>query len=422
MRKILVCLAVLLCLGSINAESLKVMYFASPNNEAVMKELKESYEKAYPGNKIELMAIQTNTGTAEGSKTVMVLKDKNAGVDVARLHIETLDMLAAGKSISPIPELDGWKEWKNFYPALQEKMKYENKYYGIPYATNARILFYNKDLFKKAGIPVPWIPKSWQDIIDAARAIKKTSPDVIPFWLKLGTAQGVELLLYGTDDRYMENGKWVVESQGILDTFKLMQLIMKEGLTDHISKLISKEAGNYVEKEYIPEGKVGIVLTGAWIMRDWTGDKSYIMDTYLRAPLPTQYGQGKGHITLSDGQFFALTTFTKKREAALEFMKFASSKEGVMTNAKIMGDLSSRLDVLEMDDYPDNLKEVTPYLEFTEFNPSSPEYFSVALGLNDAMNMVAIGHQTPEEAMKSFANNMEFELGKDKIVRKEYKK
>ncbi len=57
----------------------------------------------------------------------------------------------------------------------------------------------------KAGLAVPWEPKTWDDILAAARTIKAKVPGVTPFNVYSGkgagegaTMQGFEMLLYGT--------------------------------------------------------------------------------------------------------------------------------------------------------------------------------------------------------------------------------
>ena len=89
---------------------------------------------------------------------------------------------------------------------------------------NDSALMYNETMFKKAGIPVPWKPTSWQDIITAAQKIKKALPSVTPLWLNAGTGLGANGLLQGINNFIVgsstptiqtKSGKMVVDSPGI---------------------------------------------------------------------------------------------------------------------------------------------------------------------------------------------------------------
>jgi len=55
--------------------------------------------------------------------------------------------------------------WKYYYEPMKAMGSYKGKTYLIPAGTDVRMIYYNKELFRKAGIPVPWQPKSWEDII-----------------------------------------------------------------------------------------------------------------------------------------------------------------------------------------------------------------------------------------------------------------
>ncbi len=81
----------------------------------------------------------------------------------------------------------------------------DGKTYGVPMGTDTRALWYNKDLFAKAGLTVPWQPKNWDDVLAAARTVKAKLPGVTPLNVYSGkgagegaSMQGLEMLLYGT--------------------------------------------------------------------------------------------------------------------------------------------------------------------------------------------------------------------------------
>ncbi|MGI8825085.1 MAG: extracellular solute-binding protein [Chloroflexota bacterium] len=56
--------------------------------------------------------------------------------------------------------------------------------------TDTRALWYNKAIFKKVGLPVPWHPKTWNDLLAATRQIKAKEPGVIPYNIYSGTPAG----------------------------------------------------------------------------------------------------------------------------------------------------------------------------------------------------------------------------------------
>ena len=82
-------------------------------------------------------------------------------------------------------------------------------------------------------------PKTWDDVLTAARAIKAKVPGVTPMNVYVGTGvgeaatmQGFEMLLYGTGDTLYDadSKKWVVGSKGFNDALKFVKTLKDEKL------------------------------------------------------------------------------------------------------------------------------------------------------------------------------------------------
>ena len=69
--------------------------------------------------------------------------------------------------------LDAWKKngiYDDFLPGLVDTLKTDNGYAAVPYNLDMRVLWYNKDLFDKAGADVP---TDWDSFEAACKALKK---------------------------------------------------------------------------------------------------------------------------------------------------------------------------------------------------------------------------------------------------------
>jgi multiple sugar transport system substrate-binding protein len=70
---------------------------------------------------------------------------------------------------------------KRVDPALIEQMKeYSDKgeIYGIPYKSNYNALFYNKEIFDKFGVPYPKDDMLWDDVVELARKVTRSTDGV----------------------------------------------------------------------------------------------------------------------------------------------------------------------------------------------------------------------------------------------------
>ena len=63
---------------------------------------------------------------------------------------------------------------------MKEVVTTDGKVYGIPYCTDTRGLWYNREILTTAGVIAEgedWAPKTWDDILDACAKIKDKCPD-----------------------------------------------------------------------------------------------------------------------------------------------------------------------------------------------------------------------------------------------------
>ncbi|GII93311.1 extracellular solute-binding protein [Sinosporangium siamense] len=117
-------------------------------------------------------------------------------------------------------------------PKFAEFGKVDGAAYGIPFVSSARALFYNKQLFSKAGITEP--PKTWDEVKAAAEKLKKSGV-AQPFGLPLGAeeAQGESFLWFmGNGGGYKDaSGNWAINSPQNIETFKFLKELHDAGLT-----------------------------------------------------------------------------------------------------------------------------------------------------------------------------------------------
>ena len=73
-------------------------------------------------------------------------------------------------------EVDGWDGWAQIPKAIAGMTQVGGKQYGVPVGTDGRVLYFNKQLFRRAGLPGTWQPKSWDDVLTTARQLKARLP------------------------------------------------------------------------------------------------------------------------------------------------------------------------------------------------------------------------------------------------------
>ncbi|WP_082361202.1 ABC transporter substrate-binding protein [Bacillus sp. FJAT-28004] len=393
---------------------------------------------SYPNKNVEIkpMPIQASEGDYF-AKIALALKSKDTAPDIVTEDTFILNSDASAGFLEPLDErLKGWEDWTNgsFIEAMKKGVTAsDGKVYGVPYNTDSRGLWYNKEIFKKAGLPEDWQPKSWDDILSTARTIKeKAGEDVVPIWMNLGKATGeatsmqtYEMLLYGTGDRLYDNdtGKWIIKSQGILDALSFIETINKEKLGPPLSKVLNGQAGNTSSREYLPQGKLAISLDGSWITGNYFESGAAPWPEYKDvlgfAPMPTSKGQAPGSITLAGGWALSIPSNAQNKDEAWDFIKYALNKENTQKLVIAQGNITVRADVAKDPEYtkmPFN-EIATEYLQNAEFRPAQDKYPEVSTQIQTMVESVTTG-TSPADALKKYALDVTRITGKENVIEK----
>ncbi|WP_279580175.1 extracellular solute-binding protein [Fodinicola feengrottensis] len=286
--------------GSGDANTIKIAYQKFGNfiqGDALFKKVKTQFEAANPGKKVTLVPIQGNDADY---KTKLALMQRSAATAPDVLYEDTFTInsdIQAGY-LAPLDSyVNKWADWSQFLPASKGSATgTDGKVYGVPMGTDTRALWFNKQIFAKAGLPADWQPKTWADILAAARTIKAKVPGVIPLNVYVGKAggeqssmQGHEMLLYGTANKLYDDKtkKWIAPSKGFTDALNFEKTIYSEGLAPSPQQALSPSIGTQVGGQLLPQGKLAIDLDGSWMPQTWL-------------PLPT--GRTLGAVVAGDGQ------------------------------------------------------------------------------------------------------------------------
>ena len=177
-----------------------------------------------------------------------------------------------------------------------------------------------------------------------------------PLWLYAGnqladqtTRQNFLNLLAGTRSPLTIGGKWVVKSQGLLDTFNFYHTVFSEGLGPQQSLLASATADANLTGTYMPKQTVAIALVGSWAGSWWIKDGPApwpgAIKAYKATALPTEFGQAPGFVTQMSGSNFVLTAASLHKKLAFDLMALAEGHQLNLLHTWWCGEVPPRTDV-----------------------------------------------------------------------------
>jgi multiple sugar transport system substrate-binding protein len=398
-----------------------------------LQKVKTQYEAAHPGYTVKLQPIEAAENDYYTKLSLMNRSAKTApDVMYEDTFLVNTDIQAG--FLAPVDEyLKDWPDWAQFTDSAKGAAKAQDgKTYGVPMGTDTRALWYNKDLFKKAGIAVPWEPKSWNDILATARTIKQKLPGVTPLNVYSGkgagegsTMQGFEMLLYGTKNTLYDDAskKWVVASPGFNDSLNFIKTIFNEKLAPDPQDALDPNWGTNVSTTLLPTNKLAINLDGSWLSSTWldSGSKPWKQwsDVLGTAAMPTQNGEAPGKTSMSGGWVLSVGSHAKDKKAAFDFVTTMLNKDNSLEYDIAAGQIAERNDVASDPKYQNSnpsLKFFTDLVGSTHFRPAYPDYPHVSDAIQVAMESVMTNQAQPAAAAKTFSDQVKSAVGGDDKV------
>jgi multiple sugar transport system substrate-binding protein len=423
--------------GSASSDTIKIAYQkfgAFQQLDAQMKVVKKDYEKANPGKKVTLVPIQAQ-GNDYYTKLALMNKAPATAPDVMYEDTFLVKADAQAGYLLPLDKYTAkWKDWDQFFDnAKQAGEGVDGKTYGVPMGTDTRALWYNKDIFKKVGLPVPWQPKTWDDVLDAAKTVKDKSPDTIPFNVYSGkaqgeasTMQGFEMLLYGADgsgNTLYKDKKWVTGSKQFQDSLQFIKDVYQGDLGPTPQQALDTNVGTTIAQTWLPKGKLAIDLDGSWQSGTWlksgTAPWPEWNDVMGQAAMPTQNGQAPGYNSMSGGWTLAVGSKSKNPQAAFDFITTFLNKDGSLKYDTENSQIAVRKDVAEDSAYTDanpTFKFFSGLVEHTNFRPATSDYSQISNAVQVAMESVMTGQQSPKQAAAAYDDAVVQTVGKDNTV------
>ena len=157
-------LSLSLSVNSVRAEvKVKFWHAMSGKRIELLKGMAADFNKTHPGITVESQYIGSYNETL--SKTISAVKAGNAPHIFQLYEVGTRSMIDAGM-IMPIGDMakPGEVEWGDYVEAVMSYYEIDGKLYSMPFNSSTPILFYNKTLFKKAGLDPARPPDTWNQV------------------------------------------------------------------------------------------------------------------------------------------------------------------------------------------------------------------------------------------------------------------
>lgn len=365
--------------------------------------------------------------------------DLSAGTaaDVNVIDSFMVSELAAAGYLHPLnDQAAAWDQYQYYLQGLLEVASYQGNVYALPTDTDVRMLWYDKSNFEKAGIAMPWAPKSWADILDAAQKLKDAGvqyPFQLPAGTKQGeaaTMQGVYMALLGADvpedDRNRllnrETNQWIGDSPALRRTFDLYHQVFTERQLNPADLNYATDIGAAV-RQALADDKLGILASGSWedaCLWDCNAPPSREERDALVGwtPWPGSGEPGtKATTNISGGWAIGLNAAAADKDASFKLITSifdeANFKAWTLANNR----MAVRTDISESAEYTANpfLAEATALAADTTGRDTIPGYQTVSALIQQATADILDGASV-DEVIEEYHAALIDEFGEENVI------
>ncbi|MDO7905739.1 ABC transporter substrate-binding protein [Paenibacillus sp. JX-17] len=209
-----------------------------------------------------------------------------------------------------------------FFPQLWNNVMYDGKAYAIPFNTDTRMLYYNKQAFRDAGLDPEKPPQTWDQLEEYAKKLdikKGNTYERIGFHPLFGDF-GTDNWLFNADGGegyFAEDGSLKINTPGKVEALKWIKS-WNDRLGQKNVDAMKAEFGSKQSDPFI-SGKVAMIMqqgTFATQIRDYGKD----LDVGV-APVPERT-TGSGHWSGGGGFVAEIPYGSKHPDEAWEFIKY----------------------------------------------------------------------------------------------------
>jgi multiple sugar transport system substrate-binding protein len=285
----------------------------SDNTEGWWRDVISGFEKANPGAKVKLQMVSWT----DINQKITTLVSTNQAPDV--LNLDAYANFAGDDLLLPADEVLSPQTQSDFLDKFAENGKFDGTQYGVPFVGSVRGLFYNKDMFKQAGITSP--PKTWDEL--RADAKKISAKGETGYGMPLGPEEAqaeFSLFMWGNGGDWVDGDKWTITKPENVQALQFMDELANQ---DKVTQPNPGTTNRTDLWKVFGAGKIGMVM-GSNFYPVLLKAQNPKLD-YGVAPVPVNSGQDP--VTLGVEDYLMAFKSTEHKPVVKAFMDFVFKQQ-----------------------------------------------------------------------------------------------
>ena len=288
------------CAQKDNRTTLEFASWGSKSEVDILKPILANYEKENPDIKIDFMHIPQNY-----FQKIHLLFASNTAPDVIFINNLYLPIYANADLLEEFQPSD------EFFPQALEALSWKGKLYAIPRDVSNLVVYYNKDLFDKKGVPYPKADWTFEDFLNVAQKMTDKTTFGVSF---------EEEPLFYLPYLMSNGGGFLPEELAKPESQKSLDFYADLRNKYHVAPKKAESASATMGQMFLQE-KLAMYVSGRWVVPKFREGATFDWDI---APFPNG---SVGSVVPLDASGWAIAKSSKHKAEAKKFVEYLASKE-----------------------------------------------------------------------------------------------
>jgi ABC-type glycerol-3-phosphate transport system substrate-binding protein len=328
----------------------------------VFKEIVAGFEEAHPGVTVDVVRLPF-AGAEPKIQTALTTRTEP---DIARVDVSFLAKLAHKNALLDLGPYVSESFKEEILPVAIASCYYRGTLWGMPDQTNGLCLFYNRELFRSAGLDPDTPPSTWDELISFGRRLTRRDQGI--FGIGLSNSLWWTLPFFYTHgaEFLSEDGtRCVLNSPEGVAAFQLkVDLYEKHGIEGGAWR-----AGGIAHDLGFQNGRYAMILNGPWAVES-------LKKTGIDFGVGLIPAGPAGTATNVGGNNLVVFRSTDKPELAAEFLKYVASEDIQRMWATRLGQIPINVgatDAIDSEEHPylsvfvEQMKHAIPRPQVTSY-------------------------------------------------------
>ncbi len=372
-------------------------------------DMTDAFNKSNPG--IEVVPVYSGDYDPTLQKVQTSVMAGNPP-DVFIVEISELPTLLAMNAIIPLDDYvkkaEGGKYWSDFFPAFQENSVLKGKIWWIPFQRSTPVFYWNKELFKKAGLDPERPPQTWAELKEMAKKLTIREGNDVKQW-------GLTISGGWNDWEFQgfvrQNGSWLISPDGTKVNFTSKEAV--EALDFWVDLMHREKVGP-------PHSTWGSTPPDFVAQRTAMLYHSTGILTFLRNSAKFDFGvafmpKNKTYgAEVGGGNLAIARKIPKERQdAAWKFIEWMTSSENAAQWSSASGYIATRKSSYELPAMKEFVGKDPRYLvardqlQYAAGKMMAPNFQKIREILKKQLDDAADGKVTPQEALTTVQKQVE---------------